>query len=309
MKIITVTLNPAIDRTLSLLQLRQGGCSCVKQEMLDPGGKGINVSKTLLELGVKPVTVAFAGGHTGKELQRLAGEYGLEAVFIPIKGNTRTNFKIAEADGTVTELNEPGPELSKPETEKMLSYLQACADEETLFVLSGSIPGGVSTGIYAEIIRLVKGKGAKVLLDTSGEALSEGLKAGPDMVKPNQEELEQYFNRPLVSDEQVIQAGKELLSMGVCMSVVSMGARGAVFITEKEAYLAKGLKVKVHSTVGAGDAMAAALAYGASRKLSLPETAKLGIAVSAGAVTTHGTRPADRETVERLLEKVVLEPV
>ncbi len=307
MKLITVTLNPAMDKTVYLSKLEQGGCNRIQSKVMDAGGKGINVSKTLSALGENPVSVALVGGHTGQELRKQVEESGMEAVFLPIRGETRTNIKIVEENGKVTELNEPGPEVEKQEVFKLLSYLQECADEKTLFILSGSLPKGVPSDFYKTIIEQVKKKGARVLLDTSGAALSEGLKAGPDIIKPNIEELQEYLNLSQMSKKQVFQEGKNLLSEKVQLAVVSMGEKGAAFLTKKECLFAKSPAVEVHSTVGAGDALVAALAYGISQGMSLREIAKLSIAVSAGAVMTYGTKPAEKSIVEALLNKVEIE--
>lgn len=319
MKIITVTLNPAIDKTVYLPELVKGSCNRICKETVDAGGKGINVSKTLLALGQPSIAVAFAGGAGGQKLKTLAEEYGLQMELILTSKETRTNVKIVEENKAVTELNEPGPEIGKEELEKMLSCLEKYADKDTLFVLSGSLPKGVPVNFYAEMIELVHKKGAKVLLDSSGEAFLRGVEAGPEFVKPNLEELMQYTagcdksgqrtkeresTAPEVTKEQIVCAGRKLLEKKVQTVVISMGEQGACFLTRQECIFGQGLNVEVHSTVGAGDAMAAAISYGAVHQFSLEETAKWAIAVSAGAVMTYGTRPADKAVTEELFKKV-----
>lgn len=307
MQIITVTLNPAIDKTVYLDKMNRGGCNRIKKSVIDAGGKGINVSKTLLALGEPSTAVAFAGGKSGRMLEEMTKELGLHTDFVWVAEDTRTNLKMVEEDGTVTEVNEPGPLIDSKEMEELLHRLEQYASKEALFVLSGSIPQGVPADIYGTIIKQVRKKGAKVILDSSGEALAYGIEAGPDWVKPNREELEHYFQKQDLTAEQIAEAGRRLLEKQIGAVVISMGKEGALFLDGLTSLWGRGLQIPVHSTVGAGDAMTAALAYGLVRGLSLKETAKWAVAASAGAVMTYGTKPASQEEVEKLRKRVQIE--
>lgn len=265
--IVTVTMNPAIDKTVEIGTLVPGGLNRIQKVEYDAGGKGINVSKTIRELGGSSIATGFLGGNAGKTIENVLRDREIEHDFIWVEGETRTNTKVFEASGEVTELNEPGPSIGEEQLDALMKKLESYAGPETLFVLAGSIPNGVDKQIYARIIRLVHEKGAKVLLDADGELFRNSLDAGPDIIKPNRVELEDYEAK--------------------CPA----------------------LTVKAHSTVGAGDAMVAALAYSWDKKLDHEETIRLAIATSAGAVTTIGTKPPTRELVDTLKEQVIIERI
>ena len=235
-------------------------------------------------------------------------DWGIENDFITISGETRTNTKVFEKSGELTELNEPGPVAEEKDVEALLDKIEGYAGEDTLFVLAGSIPRGVEKDIYNRIIKLVHSKGSKVLLDADGELFTIALVAGPDIIKPNRVELEQYADMDyLASEQELIWIADKMIAKGVGAVAVSMGKSGAIFLKDNYKVKCPGLKVKAHSTVGAGDAMVAALSYSWDQKLSDEDTVKMCMAVSAGAVTTIGTKPPTREVVDELLEQVVIE--
>lgn len=330
--IITVTMNPAMDKTIDIKQLMQGGLNRALHVESDVGGKGINVSKTIAALGGKSVATGFVAGNIGKQIQRALADMSIEHDFIPVAGETRINIKIVEESGMVTEINEPGPQIGEKDSRALLRKLEDYAGPDTLFVLAGSLPGGVDKDIYRQIILLVHKKGAKVLLDADGEAFARAVEAGPDIVKPNREELLAYAQggghshlyqdvehdtteNPAENTEEFIEerieectekAGNDLLEKGIEMVVVSKGQEGAIFRKKDCRIQCPGLQVKAHSTVGAGDAMVAALAYGWDNHFSFEETVKLCMAASAGAVMTVGTKPPSGEVVDWLMNQVVL---
>ena len=237
-------------------------------------------------------------------------EWGINNDFICVRGETRTNTKVYEKSGALTELNEPGPQISKEQQEELVKKLEGYAHEETLFVLAGSIPNGVDKQIYSEIIPRVHAKGAKVLLDADGELFRNALKEKPDIIKPNRVELEEYFGFDYrVSMEELLEAARKLQAQGIETVAVSMGKSGAMMVREGYEVKCPALSVKAHSTVGAGDAMVAALAYAWENKLGNEETVRLCMAASAGAVTTIGTKPPTRALVDELLEQVVIEQI
>lgn len=303
--IITVTMNPAIDKTVDLEHLEHGGLNRVKNVIVDAGGKGINVSKTIKELGGETIATGFVGGSGGVLIKKVLMEQGIQSDFIEIKNEIRTNLKVVESDGYVTEFNEPGPIVTEEELDLLTTKLLQYANEDALFVLAGSIPNGISKNVYKVFIEKLKEKGAKVFLDADGELFIHSLEASPDIIKPNRHELEEYFHKDYrVDEEELVTMGQKLLEKGISMVAISLGQMGALFITKEEVIRCPGLKVEAHSTVGAGDAMVAALSYGLNQGLKLEACAKLGVATSAGAVTTKGTKPPKRELVEELLQKV-----
>ena len=308
--IVTVTMNPAIDKTIEIEALLPGGLNRIQKVEYDAGGKGINVSKTIHELGGSSIAVGFLGGNAGKTIESVLNEWGINNDFIWVRGETRTNTKVYEKSGALTELNEPGPQISKEQQEELVKKLEGYANEETLFVLAGSIPNGVDKQIYSEIIPRVHAKGAKVLLDADGELFRNALKEKPDIIKPNRGELEEYFGFDYrVSMEELLEAARKLQAQGIETVAVSMGKSGAMMVREGYEVKCPALSVKAHSTVGAGDAMVAALAYAWENKLGNEETVRLCMAASAGAVTTIGTKPPTRALVDELLEQVVIEQI
>lgn len=308
--IVTVTMNPAIDKTVEVDLMEKGGLNRINHVELDAGGKGINVSKTIHELGGSSIVTGFIAGNTGKIIQNVMDEWKIQSDFIEVAGETRTNTKVFEKSGDLTELNEPGPEISEKDIQALQDKLMGYAKEDTLFVLAGSVPRGVDKDIYKKIIEMVHKKGAKVLLDADGELFTRALEAGPDIIKPNRVELEQYAKMDYIASEQdLLRIARNLMDGGIESVVVSMGKSGALFLRKDFQAKCQGLSVKAHSTVGAGDAMVAALSYAWDEGMGAEDTVKLCMAVSAGAVTTIGTKPPTREVVDSLIEQVVIEEI
>lgn len=306
--IVTVTMNPAIDRTLEVERLVRGGLNRIRAAETDVGGKGINVSKTIRELGGRSVAAGFVGGNAGDLIENTLRCLGIETDFVRVEGETRTNTKVIEPDGTLTELNEKGPLIPDEKLQELLEKLESYACEGTLFVLAGSIPEGIPTDVYGTVIRKAHKKGAKVLVDADGELLKAALEAEPDMIKPNRAELAQYLgideNR---SEKELTEGAKKLLKdKRVGFAAVSMGKEGALFLQPDYEARCPGLSVDVRSTVGAGDAMAAAMAYAWEKGMEREEMIRTCMAASAGAVMTVGTKPPSGNLVDTLKEKVVI---
>ena len=306
--IITVTMNPAIDKTVEIDALKPGGLNRIRKVEYDAGGKGINVSKTIHELGGESIATGFLGGNAGRTIENVLDARKIMHDFIWVDGETRTNTKVFEENGAVTELNEPGPAISEEQIQKLMNKLENYAGVNTLIVLSGSIPGGVGKDIYEKIIRMAHGKGSQVLMDADGEVFRLSLEAGPDIIKPNRVELEEYAGIDYrASGKELLEMTRELMEKGIHTAAVSMGKSGAMFVKGGYEAVCPALPVKAHSTVGAGDAMVAALAYAWDQKLGDEETVRLCMAASAGAVTTIGTKPPAKELVEELKMQVKIE--
>ena len=305
--IVTVTMNPAIDKTVKLNSFIHGGLNRISDITMDAGGKGINVSKTIKELGGETVCTGFVGGHNGKLLESLLADCDITTDFVEIDGETRINTKIAEADGTVTELNEAGPLISEEKQAELLEKLLQYAQKDTWFVLSGSVPSGMSKNVYYEITEKLHEKGAKVFLDADGELFANGVKANPDAMKPNRVELEKYVGASGELDEgSLVRIGQSFQKQGIDKVIISLGGEGAFFFGEEEVIYSPAIPIEVKSTVGAGDAVVAAFCYGMEQGYAWKDCIRLSIATSAGAVSTEGTKPPKREVVDELIKKIVL---
>ena len=307
--IITVTMNPAIDKTVRSHSILAGGLNRVEDVVTDAGGKGINVSKMIAALGGTSVATGFLGGGAGIEIERVLKNLGVQTDFVAVKHPTRTNLKVLSDDFGVTEFNEPGASVSPSEMDTLCQKLYNHAKPGVIFVLAGSLPQGVDTDIYQKLTVSLKQKGALVFLDADSQALGRAVEASPDLIKPNKFELAGYFGKGSeLSLKECATLCRELTARGVGIVALSMGAQGALFVTRGEMLYAPGLPVKALSTVGAGDSMVGAMAYALNMgNMDFRSAAKLAVAASAGAVTTRGTTPPSRETVNKLLELVTFE--
>lgn len=306
--IITVTMNPAIDKTVEIEQLVPNGLNRIQKVEYDAGGKGINVSKTIHELGGESLAMGFLGGNAGKTIENVLTSWNIQHDFIWVEGETRTNTKVFEKSGGVTELNEPGPVINEARVEELIQKICEHTDKETLVVLAGSIPAGVDKNIYAAITESVHEKGGSFLMDADGELFRNALKASPDIIKPNQVELEEYIGADYrLSMGELKALAEKFQNNGIKTVAISMGKGGAMIVRDKFVARCPALSVKAHSTVGAGDAMVAALAYSWDKKLGDEETVRLCMATSAGAVTTVGTKPPARAVVDELIPQVEME--
>ncbi|MBO5372943.1 MAG: 1-phosphofructokinase [Lachnospiraceae bacterium] len=306
--IITVTMNPAIDKTIMVDKFYAGGLNRIENPLTDAGGKGINVSKTIHALGGKTLATGFLGKNGSEKILACLQEENIASDFVMVDGITRTNMKIMEKDGTLTEINEQGMWIPQEKIEELVEKLTGYANEDSLFVFAGSIPKGVDTSIYGRLTAAVREKGAKVFVDADGELLKEAIKACPDMLKPNHVELAEYFGKDIhIEEAELVELARKLIENKAELVAVSRGSKGALFVTKSQVIRCCAIDVEVHSTVGAGDAMVAALVYARQQDFTLEETVRLAMAASAGAVTTAGTKSPDRETIEALKKQVRLE--
>ncbi len=303
--IYTVTLNPALDKTVQIPNLTVDTVNRITGMRADPGGKGINVSKVIAKLGGESTVLALLGGSTGHKISESLEEMGLTCRMTFVPGETRTNLKIVDPVlHTNTDINEPGITVTGDILDGMLDALTAVIRPGDIAVISGSLPQGAPGNTYFRWVSRCKEAGAKVFLDADGPLLAEGVKAAPYLVKPNNGELSQLAGKPLETPEELTAAARELLKLGVVKVVVSMGGKGALYITNDTVIQAEGLKVPVGSTVGAGDSVVAALAVAEERGLSMEETVRLSTATGAANVMCSGSQAAEYEVIEPLIGKV-----
>ncbi|MCI8576340.1 MAG: 1-phosphofructokinase [Lachnospiraceae bacterium] len=307
--ICTVTLNPALDKTVEIPDLTIDSVNRITTMRTDPGGKGINVSKVISKLGGSSVATGILGGDTGNAIRSSLEAMGLENRFRFVKGETRTNLKVIDpVNHTNTDINEPGITVSEELLNEFLEEVVGMITSGDIVVLSGSLPKGAPKDTYYTWVKACREAGARVILDADGELLAEGLKASPYLVKPNNHELSGLLGRNLKTPRELEQAARELMNRyGIARVVVSMGKEGALYVTGEETVYAEGLKVPVGSTVGAGDSVVAALAVAEERGMSLDETVRLSTATGAANVMCSGTQAAEYEVIEGLLSRVVFQ--
>ena len=305
--ILTVTLNPAVDKTYTTGMLMLGQVNRMRTVHNMAGGKGINVTKILRQYGYQVMTSGFLGGYTGEFIESCMKKIQTDCRFTWVAGETRTSINVLAEDGYVTELLEPGPVVSPQEMEQFLKdYRQAVVASE-LVVMSGSVARGIPTDIYKKLIKIAQKEGKKCILDTSGEALVQGVEAGPFMIKPNQKELEYLVGHRLRDIEELTEAGKELLQKGIGHVVVSMGKKGLISITKENVLWAKVPLVKTVNTVGCGDGVVAAYAMSLLKQKDGVTALKYAAAISAANAATLENGDISQQLVEELVEKVQVE--
>lgn len=304
--IYTVTFNPSLDYVISVENFETGKINRTSSEAMFAGGKGINVSIVLKELGVDSIALGFVSGFTGVELQRRLQDQGINTDFIEVKdGLTRINMKVRsdvliepESDGywhQETEINGQGPIVSEEELAQLIEKI-SCMTEEDILILSGSVCRGVTQNIYADIVKVCKGKGIRVVVDASSVLLWNTLEYQPFLIKPNQHELGDIFNREITTQEEIIFYGKELQNRGARNVLISAGADGAVLIAEDgKVYEMKAPRGSVVNSVGAGDSMVAGFLAGYMETGDYEKALKLG--VYAGSATAFSEGLARKEDI------------
>ncbi|MGH2662353.1 MAG: 1-phosphofructokinase [Actinomycetota bacterium] len=303
--VVTVTPNPSLDRTMDVAAFHRGGVVRAQAVHLDPGGKGVNVSRALVANGHASRAVLPLGGFEGDQLASLLLGLGIEVAPVRIANSIRSNVAVVEPDGTVTKLNAPGPSLSGSEVRALLEGARTAAGDGAGWVAGcGRLPPGAPDDLYARLVKAVRRAGVRVAVDTSGAALAKVLPAGPDLLKPNQDELAEVIGGVLETLGDVVAAAEKLRSHGVGAVLVSLGPDGAVLVDDAGAVHAESSTVVPSSTVGAGDALLAGfLATGGQG----PEALAEGVAWGAAACVLPGTALPGPGDLHR--EEVRVQPI
>lgn len=309
--IYTVTFNPSIDYIVSVPDFQMGCTNRTNGESVLPGGKGINVSAVLGNLGLESVMLGFVAGFTGEEIARRVAELGIRNRFIRLEeGMSRINIKIQNVDGT--EINGGGPVIGAGKLEELMEQIDSLQKDDVLF-LSGSVPASVSNDIYAEITKRASDKGVIVVIDATGNLLTKALEHKPFLVKPNLQELKELFGEETFSKaveraehlrKAVIPYGRKLQELGARNVLISLGGEGAVLLAEGgRVYSAAAPKGAVVNTVGAGDSMVAGFMVGWLEKADYEYAFNMGLA--AGSASAFSANLATREEVMAVYEQVV----
>ncbi|VDN48227.1 Tagatose-6-phosphate kinase [Petrocella atlantisensis] len=296
--ITTITLNPALDRTIHIHSIKYGEVNRVGEIREDLGGKGINVGRILSGFTLPTMNMTILGQSNYHEILEYFKKDEMAVNYVEVPGHTRTNIKIVEKDLNRTiDLNESGLSVDSKNYEKFLEKLDAIAPKSEYLIMSGSLPEGLPKDTYKEIANRY-GKQVKIIIDADDDVLSEGLKGEPYLIKPNIHELENALNRKLESDVEIIEAAREIIKRyKMTYVLVSMGAKGSLLVSAEEAYRGGTIDVDIISTVGAGDAMLAGFIYGLSRKKPLNDCLAIAAACSALTISVEGYPRLDLDDV------------
>lgn len=297
MIIRTLALNPAIDQTVTVPELAVGEVVRATSTRQDPGGKAVNVASCLADWGSKVVITGFLGRDNAASFEQLFADKGIADRMIRVAGATRTNIKILEEGGRTTDVNLPGFVASEEDVKAVFNQLNTVVEGD-LVVISGSQPVGLPADCTAQLLARLAGKGARVVLDVSGETLAEALagQAMPYAVKPNRHELEALLGRSLRGPDDLLAAAHDLLARGIELVVVSLGEAGALFVNRQGSLMARPVKIATGSSVGAGDAMVAGLTAGLAEGLALPDLARQATAFAGAKLRNPGPHlPAPEE--------------
>lgn len=299
--IYTVTLNPSIDYIVEVDDLKLGDLNRMKRDLKLPGGKGINVSRVLNQLGADSTAIGFLGGFTGRFIDDTLREESIKTDFVMIEDDTRINIKLKHGDET--EINGLGPAIREQEADALVQKL-ASLQKNDVVVLSGSIPPSLGGDFYERLIRVCQQTGAEFVIDTTGEALMKALVHKPLLIKPNHHELAELFGVTIHSEEEIVTYGRKLLEAGAKNVLISMAGEGALFITADEVYHANVPAGTVKNSVGAGDSMIAGFVGTLALHGDPIEAFRAGVA--SGSATAFSDDLATREKIEQLRPQVTI---
>lgn len=305
--IATVTLNPAVDRTLWVDSLLPGDTNRVRQSDMDPGGKGINMSLVLREFGEETVALGFLGGRAGEFIRTYLERRGVATAFVAVSGETRINIAVQDGTGKPpTTFHESGPEIGLEQLRQLSEQIRQALPSCQLIAFGGSLPPGVPHDVYAKLIGFCQQNGVRACLDTDGTPLMHGLGAKPFLVKPNRAEAERLLGIRLRSTEDAAAAALEIQQRGASVVILSLGAKGAIATNGTEVWHATPPLVNSKSTVGSGDSMLAGIATALTKGAGLGDALRLGTAAGAATASSPGADLATRAEIEAMLPRVGL---
>ena len=304
-KIITITLNPSLDKGTTVKEMAPEKKLQCSYPVLEAGGGGINVSRALDHLGCNSLAMYMYGGYTGDKLNGMMQETSVELMAFKIAGDTRENLIVVDKTTNAQyRFGMKGAGLSEEEWQQPLNFLENNAGYEYV-VASGSLPSGVPLDYFGRVAAIVQKKGARLIIDTSGEALQHAVKEGVFLIKPNLGELSYLNGKEELQEEDIVLAARNIINDGGSMVVVvSTGAKGAILITKEETIRIPSPKVPIKSTVGAGDSMVAGLVLGITKGYGWKEILKLGVACGTAATMNEGTSLCKKEDVEYLFDRL-----
>ncbi len=303
--ILTVTLNAAIDKRYVVDDFKVNEVNRVLECDYQPGGKGINVSKAATIAGANVTATGFIAGYAGGYIENELKKRDIKTDFINVLGESRSCINIYDSTNkTQTEFLEPGVLITKEDEKLLLEKFEDLVQKHHIVTMSGSAPSGTSDDIYSELIAIAKKHKKKVILDTSGQRLIDGIKANPSLIKPNIDEIQMLAGRQIKNQEDLIEIGKKIQGNGIEIVVISLGKDGSIIVSDEGIYKASPPKIEAVNTVGCGDTMIAGFAIGLKDNLTLLDTIKLATAISAASALKAETGYFVKEDMEDILDKV-----
>lgn len=303
--IITITLNPAIDKSSTIAALLPDKKMRCSQPVFQPGGGGVNVARAIHQLGGKALAIYLAGGYSGNFFEQLLEKEGVPQLVVPIGGHTRENFIVTDlAQDKQYRFGMPGPRITEPECATLLQELQLL-EAPGYIVVSGSMPDGAPADMLVRIARIARQKKARLVIDSTGPALKEVAGEGAFLLKPNLGELSQLAGLQWIASNEVETIARKLLADGLCeVLLISMGAAGAMLVTMTETVQIIPPPVERKSTVGAGDSLVAGMVWGMEKGYTLKEAARFGVACGTAATLRPGTLLCTLKDAERLYNQM-----
>jgi 1-phosphofructokinase family hexose kinase len=302
--IITLTINPSVDRTVLVDRLVFEDRAYILSRSDSAGGRGINASRVLHSFGAKTLAIVTSGGANGDKFTRLLAKCGFAVKVVPIQNEIRVNFTIVDRQGLAVKLNELGPPVSSDELARLEHVAERRLEPASWLMLCGSIPPSVPADFYTKLIRMARDRKVKTLLDTDGDALLHGVEAGPTVVTPNQPEAERLLNRALITRAHFIEAATRIKAMGAETVLLSLGSRGVVAVNENQLLEAIPPRVDAVSPIGAGDALAAAYVWAATKKKDFVDCVRWAVAAGTASAKLPGVQFADLDQTKEIYKSV-----
>jgi 6-phosphofructokinase 2 len=302
--ILTLTINPALDRNVMVDRLAFEDRGYILSTSESPGGRGINASRVIQQFGGNTLAIATTGGETGKCFEAAIGCCSFPMDLVRTEQEMRTNLTITDKQGLTVKLNELGPKLTSAELDRLAQKVEERLSQAAWFMICGSMPPGVPSHFYKELIELAHAKNVRTLLDTDGDALLHGLEAAPTVVSPNQQEAERLLNRALITRTHLIDAVQRLRGMGAESVVLSLGSRGAIAQHGNDIVEAIAPRIDAVCPIGAGDALAAAFVWAMDQGKHFIDAVRWGVAAGTASAKLPGVTFADLPSTREVYQNV-----
>jgi 1-phosphofructokinase family hexose kinase len=302
--ILTVTINPSVDRNIEVDRLVFEDRAYILSRSDSAGGRGMNASRVLHSFGAKTLAIVTSGGMNGPRLEKLAAKSGFPVKVVPIHNEIRVNLTITDQQGLAMRLNERGPKITLEELTRVENVVAKRLETASWLMLCGSIPPGVSTHFYTKLIQMARKSKVKTMLDTDGDALLHGIEASPTIVSPNQPEAERLLNRALITRAQFLEAATRIKAMGTEAVMLSLGGRGVVAVNENQLLEVIPPRTDAVSPLGAGDALAAAYVWAAEKKKDFADCVRWAVAAGTASAMQPGLVCANLEQTKEVYKAV-----